>query len=135
MGQVCPKTSTLTKRLKKEIDSEDVVGDFSEREIWWCRIGHNIGFEENGKNHQFSRPVLVFRKFNKRFFYGFPLSTKGKTGSSYHHAFNFQSGTSYALLSQLRAYDAKRLTDRMGEVPESTYNDILDSFTALFAKK
>ena len=50
------------------------------------------------------------------------MSTKGKTGSSYHHAFNFQDRTSYALLSQLRAYDAKRLTDRMGEVPESTYN-------------
>ena len=69
-------------RLKKEINDEGVVGDFSEREIWWCRIGHNIGFEENGKNRQFSRPVLIFRKFNQALFLRISLKYEGQNRQS-----------------------------------------------------
>ena len=37
---------------------------FSEREIWWCSVGINVGVEVNGKNSKFERPVLVLKKFN-----------------------------------------------------------------------
>ncbi len=48
---------------------------FKEREIWWVSIGINIGHEEDGKGEQYSRPVLILKKFNKYTFSGIPLST------------------------------------------------------------
>jgi hypothetical protein len=38
--------------LKKKIDSypADNVPYFHEREIWFCSIGHNVGFEQDGKD-------------------------------------------------------------------------------------
>ncbi len=56
---------------------------FYEREVWWVAIGHNIGDEEDGKGHNFARPVLIVRKFNKSLFYGVPLSTALKRGKYY----------------------------------------------------
>jgi len=41
---------------------------FHEREIWWCSLGHNVGFEQDGKGVDFARPILVFKKFNKEVF-------------------------------------------------------------------
>ena len=38
---------------------------FKEREIWWASIGSNVGSEEDGKNNDFERPVLILKKFNK----------------------------------------------------------------------
>lgn len=37
---------------------------FREGEIWWVSIGQNIGNEQNGKNTNFERSVLIFKKFN-----------------------------------------------------------------------
>jgi len=41
-----------------------------EREVWVCSVGINIGFEQNGNNKSFERPVLVFKKFNNRMVLG-----------------------------------------------------------------
>ena len=62
---------------------EDSYGQrvfFHEREVWWCSIGFNVGFEQDGRGEKFARPVLVFKKFNKEVFWAIPLSTKIKTG-------------------------------------------------------
>jgi hypothetical protein len=32
------------------------------KEKWWCAVGCNIGFEQDGKNDYFERPVLIFKK-------------------------------------------------------------------------
>ncbi len=34
---------------------------FHEREVWWASLGKNIGFEQDGKNKMFERPVLVLK--------------------------------------------------------------------------
>ena len=70
-------------RLKKIINDKKVNNWFHEREIWWCSIGVNIGHEEDGKNKQFERPVLVFRKFKKEIFFGIPVSSKLKDNKFY----------------------------------------------------
>jgi mRNA interferase MazF len=41
---------------------------FHEREIWFCHLGANIGFEQDGKGKLFGRPVIIFRKFNQQVF-------------------------------------------------------------------
>lgn len=56
---------------------------FKEREVWWCSIGMNIGVEIYGKGKKFTRPVLIFRKFNKDSFLGIPFTSQPKDGIWY----------------------------------------------------
>lgn len=60
---------------KKGIDSLDNRLFFKEGEIWWAYLGLNIGFEIDGKGKDFSRPVLVLKKYNGYSFLALPLST------------------------------------------------------------
>lgn len=36
---------------------------FHEREIWYCALGVNVGFEQDGKGKDFLRPVIGIKKF------------------------------------------------------------------------
>lgn len=62
--------------VKKGLDERTVIPTFRRREIWWCSTGINVGVEQDGKNHHYERPVLVVCKFNRRLFWGIPLSTQ-----------------------------------------------------------
>lgn len=53
-------------QIKKGLDTEHKIPFFNEREIWWCSLGVNIGYEIYGKGYVFSRPVLILKKI-KRF--------------------------------------------------------------------
>ena len=44
------------------------------REIWYVKLGQNIGNEENGKK-EFRRPVLVVKRIGNMYFC-MPLTTK-----------------------------------------------------------
>jgi mRNA interferase MazF len=113
---------TWNERKKKIHDSSPAVF-FYEREVWWCAIGANVGYEEDGKNSHFTRPVLVLKKFSKDVFIGVPLSTTTKTGR-YYFRFAFGEGESVALLSQVRLFDTKRLVDKMGRVSKHIHHEI-----------
>ena len=49
---------------KKQLHVRTNAPTFKEREVWWCSLGANIGTEQNGKGQNFTRPVLVLRKFS-----------------------------------------------------------------------
>jgi len=95
------------------VQGDETVRYFYEREVWWAAVGCNVGFEEDGKGFDFARPVLIVRKFNEHFFIGVPLSTTSKTGR-YYYRFESSPGCKTALLSQVRALDAKRLEASIG---------------------
>ena len=71
--------------LKKRIEAEDHSPDKfpKEREVWMSSVGKNIGFEQNGSGENFSRPVLIVKKFNNHMFWAVSLSTKQKTFDFY----------------------------------------------------
>ncbi len=100
--------------LKQKIDTKNNP-TFKEGEIWWCSIGLNIGHEENGKNQLFNRPVLVVRKFNRNIFLGIPLTSKIKENKFYHIIY-FKDKNQSAMMSQIRVWESKRLTHKMGEI-------------------
>ena len=87
---------------------------FHEREVWWCTLGVNIGFEQDGKGERFVRPVLVFKKFNNEAFWAIPLSTIMKKGKFYAPLYMEDGMKRVAILSQLRFMDGKRLIDKIG---------------------
>ncbi|EKD80624.1 MAG: hypothetical protein ACD_40C00048G0001, partial [uncultured bacterium] len=69
---------------KKQTDAKTSRAPyFKERDIWWVSVGVNVGFEEDGKNGNFVRPVLVVKKFNQELFLGLPMSTKLKKNKYY----------------------------------------------------
>ena len=51
--------------IKKDTHKENVLVGFRNRDIFYIKMGQNIGFEQNGKGDNFVRPVIVFKKFNK----------------------------------------------------------------------
>ncbi len=48
--------------LKSKLHYMGVSHEFREGDVWWCAVGENVGIEINGKNQEFSRPVLVLKK-------------------------------------------------------------------------
>ncbi len=109
--------------LKKKLNASNHVPFFKEREIWWCSIGVNIGHEEDGKSAVFSRPVLVVKKFNNRVFWGVPLTTQIKNNRHYHK-FVFKDREQCAMLTQLRLWDANRMTRKMGQLRKEEFNKV-----------
>ncbi len=110
---------------KTEIEgADDIRLFFHEREVWWCSIGHNVGFEQDGKGEKFARPVLVFKKFNKEVFWALPISTHIKKGKFYAPVMLKDNIDRVVIISQLRLIDAKRLIDKIGVVKEENYKDI-----------
>jgi mRNA-degrading endonuclease toxin of MazEF toxin-antitoxin module len=95
--------------------------NFKTGDIWMCNIGINIGTEKDGKHAAGLRPVLIFSKVSLDSFYGVPLSKVNKNGKFYQQ-FNFTEGiTSNALISQLRIFDARRLSYLMGHVSKDDF--------------
>lgn len=114
-------TNGISKR--KKTDGRENKKTFSEREIWFIKIGENIGFEQNGKGLAFLRPAIVLKKFSKNVFLGIPL-TKAEKESKFYCKFEFQNKTSVAILSQIRLFDSKRLKYKIGKMSVGDYNQI-----------
>src|SRR3989344_1315008 len=75
-------------KLKKSLSTKKSNVFFHEREIWFCSLGKNIGYEEDGKNELFERPILIIRKFNNSIFLAIPLtSSKKNIGIKKENAF------------------------------------------------
>ncbi len=117
-------------KLKAEVERQEFLGNFSEREVWWASIGVNIGDEEDGKNHLFERPVLVARKYNKRLFWALPLSTAQKK-NKFYHPIAVGDANSIVLLSQGRVISSKRLQRRLGRITPDEHNSILRAYAEL----
>jgi len=111
--------------VKSEINNKELCPKgIKEREIWICNVGDNVGFEEDGKGNDFTRPVLILKVFSKRFCYIVPLSKTEKRGK-YYYAFDGNTGkTSVALLSQIRVIDTMRLRHKIGITDKKDFDKI-----------
>jgi mRNA interferase MazF len=104
---------------------------FNEREIWWCSLGANIGYEQDGKGDDFMRPVIILKQFNKEVFWALPLTTQTKNGK-YYFPVDLRDGRERrAILSQLRLVDAKRLKKKLAVLPEVSFQELRKAVIAL----
>ena len=118
---------------KSSIDVIEKRPFFHEREIWFCYLGANIGYEQDGSGEDFLRPVLILRKFNNEIFWGVPLTkSKKKRSSPFYYCFSFLDGLeSAAVLSQMRLIDARRLSRKIGDMEELKFRDLIEKLKAL----
>lgn len=110
-------------KLKIRIHTSERILYFRQKEIWWTALGANVGFEQNGKNESFERPVLILRKFSKDMFLGIPLTSRIKPGI-YYFDLTTAGIKSSAILSQIRLMSSKRLLRRMGFIPTEIFIQI-----------
>ncbi len=102
-----------------------------QREIWYLKMGQNIGYEENGK-YGFRRPVLVVKKVGNMYF-TVALTSQGKTDNLFYYKLqnayfdkkhNYYLGESYVILSQARVLDTRRFINRIGKVDRVEFAEI-----------
>lgn len=106
---------------------------YHEREVWWCSIGANIGFEQDGKGADFVRPVLILKGFSKEVFLCVPLTTKLKTGKYYHDISLGDDILRKVILSQIRLVDSKRLQEKVVTISETEFLEIKQAVIRLIA--
>ena len=110
--------------VKKSTNDEKVRVGFKQRDIFYMRMGQNIGFEQDGKGDEFVRPVVIIKGFNREMFFAVPLSTKIKEGRFYY-TFEFKKSAAMvmnnALLSQLRLFSTKRLLNKIGVIGQDDF--------------
>jgi len=109
--------------LKKGINNSEKPENFNfhEREIWWCSVGVNVGFEQDGKHELFERPVLILRKFNKNIAWVVPLTSVAKE-NQYHY--QLKTSGSFVILSQIRLISSKRFIRLVETINENEFKEI-----------
>lgn len=114
------KDFVVWHKTKKEIEEKEKRINFQIRDVLFCSIGENVGFEQDGRGEEFLRPIVVIKKFNNQVFWGVPLTHTDKKGK-YYFSFNLNEGKSVAILSQLRLFDAKRVKYKIGMINEKDF--------------
>lgn len=91
---------------------------FRDGDIWWVRLGVNIGYETNDKSREFTRKVIVLKKYNQYSFLATPLTTVQRP-NRYRLPIGIVGGKeASANLSQLRNIDSKRLVKKIAHVDD-----------------
>ncbi len=116
--------------LKKDIHKNKRKLGIKPREIFWARIGQNIGSEEYGKDKNFARPILIIRKITNDLFIGIPLTSTIKN-DDYFHTFTYdnkQNGLTQnsAMILQLKVLSIKRLMNKIGIVNKEDFEKIIE---------
>ena len=121
---------------KSQIDEIENRPFFHEMEIWFCYLGANVGFEQDGSGEDFLRPIVIIRKFNDKIFWGIPLTKAvkkiNKKNGKFYFIFSFdRKEKSAAILSQVRLIDGRRLSYKIGEISEADFVLLKEKLKAL----
>jgi len=94
------------------------------REIWWCSLGVNIGFEQDGTGKNFDRPIVVMKAFSRNVFLGIALTGRRKEGKYYFPIGLIDGREASAILSQVRLIDTKRLVKKIGSLDAVLFEEL-----------
>lgn len=101
-----------------------------ERDIWWASLGINIGREEDGKNANFERPVLILRKVNRYTMIIVPFSGNIKN-DLWRHKIIFNHKPMSVLIFQIRLISNKRLIRKIGILDVAIFKQIKDRIRSI----
>ncbi len=109
---------------KKEIHGKGESRYYRAREVWWCSLGVNVGFEQDGTGNNGERPVLILKAFSRQVCLVLPLTSSTKE-NAYHVALGEIEGRqAFAIMSQLRLIDTRRLINRIHIVDEQLFEEV-----------
>lgn len=115
--------------MKKDFDRWNIVKKqtnvehprfYTVREIWWCRLGVNVGTEQDGGDGLFLRPVVIVRAFGPETCAVIPLTTSERRHPLRLPVGDVQGEKATALISQMRVVDALRFSPSCEGKAEAT---------------
>ena len=123
--------------IKKETNNNKRKLGIKPRDIFWAKIGQNVGFEQNGKGDNFARPVIIVRKLTSELFLGIPLTSTIKEGD-YFHSFQYNNHSNglvqnSALILQIRVFSIRRLMNRTGIINQKDFDEIVNKAKKLIS--
>ena len=116
--------------IKKKTDSINRKIGLKPREIYWVKVGENVGYEQSGKGDEFLRPVIIVRQLNKYLFLGIPTSTTFREESNFFYPFEYKNKKNNiiqvtALIVQLKVFSVKRILSKIGIVNKADFEKII----------
>jgi len=100
---------------------------FHEREFWWCSVGKNVGFEQNGKGEEFTRPVIVIKRLSLNTCLIVPLTASKKRENIFHLGIlKNENKESFAMVEQIRLIDAKRLKKKIDMLNKESFGKLVN---------
>jgi len=117
--------------VKKDTNFNSSARSFETKDIFYIRIGRNVGYEQNGKGEEFIRPVLIYKKFTKEMFLGIPLSTSIREGSFFYNFTFIENKPSSAILVQSRLFSSKRLLNKIGKIDTDNFDKLKKKYLKL----
>lgn len=106
---------------KKQINHRKDIPLYRERDIRWCRLGTNVGFEQDGSGNERSRPVLVLKGFSRAVCLVVPLTTSEKKNPFHIALGEVANRRAAAIISQLRLVDTRRLDQKLAVLDKNTF--------------
>lgn len=103
--------------MKKNLESFGETKLCKPREIWWCRLGINIGREQDG-GIDFRRPVLIIKKLSNDTCLILPITTSESV-----HKYRVRiSNSQAAVITQIKVIDAIRLIEKVSVLDSDTFD-------------
>lgn len=111
-------------KIKQKLDSNNsrVTKFPQEGEVWMSSLGLNIGFEQNGAEDNFARPVLILKRFNNKMFWTLALSTRQK-----NFDFNFTDPDNKkvsVIIAQIKLMSIKRIQRKLYGLDKNIFTHI-----------
>ena len=97
---------------------------FHAREVWWCELGVNIGYEQDGTNAQFARPVVILKRYSTNACLIVPLTSQDKIGTYHFDVGEVDGRVAKAILSQVRFVDKRRLINKVDMLNHETFEKL-----------
>lgn len=114
-------------KYKKDLNQGNVKL-YKARDIWWCSLGINVGYEQDGTGGDFDRPVVILKGFSKIV----PLTTSTKANPYHLSLGQVDSRDSFAIVSQIRLIDTRRLIDKIGMLDKVKFEELKNTVKNIF---
>lgn len=116
--------------FKKSLEENKKSVDFLERDIWWCSVGVNVGREQQSQTENFSRPVIIIKRFTPDIFLAVPLTTQMRE-NKFRIPLKIGGVENDALILHMRSYDRKRLVRKVCMLQEREFKKVLNVITSI----
>ncbi|MBI2436374.1 MAG: type II toxin-antitoxin system PemK/MazF family toxin [Candidatus Magasanikbacteria bacterium] len=121
------------RKIRHHIYNDEKEIYFREKEIWWVALGKNIGYEVDGKNELFERPVIIIKKYSGGMCFVLPISTQIKNPKPWYHFILFIEGEKRAVnITQGRTISSRRLLRKKGILDNVQFTKLVDVFLRQF---
>ncbi len=119
-------------KIKQKTHEEEKTRLYTVREVWWCRLGVNIGTEQDGKGNWHVRPCVIVCAFGPDACFIVPLTTSKKKHFLRVSVGEVNGISARANISQMRVVDTRRLQNKIAFINNDTFCKLKKRIRELF---